>query len=1425
MSVRRVLLIAAATLGALALNAGAAQAGTGLGPLFSLNSSDGLGGPTGVAVDQSNGDVYVADDTNKTLDKFKVAGGKAEQLWQAALPHGSNDGEPEQVAVDNYPGPDQGDVFVAMSELFAVYQFSETGAIKAKTTIYGPGGASVLIVGVAVDAAGNIFVSYVDHDGGAGAVLEFNSKWEEVNALGEKLTSGEEAIVSGLQNPVSVAVSADGEELYVATEFGVLKYTLTLGTYTQDTTFDSNHAPANGVTIAPSGDVFIEQQNEAENNEVIELEPSGNEVMRSAPNLPLSREAFGIGVYGTNVYAADFRNDAVEVLGEGATPEAPVTQPVSEVTDNSVVLHGELNPHAPAKVGWYFAYNTNGTCRNGKIAPLPLPAEVEQEGVEESLDLNRLKADTPYTVCAVANGRFGPAYGAPVTFKTEPEPVLSELLSEPASEVKAASASLNGKLNPGGAADYYFEYCSETATVVCSKTAAVSVEGRSLQPVGPVTVSGLLPETTYQYWLLAGNGRGVVRGNEETFRTGLQAPSEVSAEAVGVRLRVAQLSGALNPGGSARYFFAYCADAAPETCAKQTPVSGPLSGESPQATGPVEITGLMPNTTYHYWLVAANAKGTLHSAEGTFQTEPLTAPGVGGESAVSVGSGSVELEAQVDPEESATSYYFEYGTSSAYGSRTAETSVGLGAEAVAAPAHVDGLTPGTEYHFRVVAVNEAGTARGEDMVFRTLPKAALGLPDERVFERVTPTENENADTYIPRSYGYALPDSEGVFTARPFRAAAGGDAVAYVGDPTSGGNGLGGPGLGNDYLAERLPGGGWTQVNIQPSGYYQASYEAFSSDLSVGFVGAQSGAPGESGYEEGLPALSPEAPAEGYKVLYARDSSDGSYRPLFTKMASPKRPARESGYSQAGSASPLMPLYAGSSADLSESLFESNDALTPTAVLGSEAENNLYISKGGQLTLVNVLPDGVPAPNATFGAEQVTLQREFSNVISADGSRVFWTDMSTGDLYVRENATQPQSPVEGERCVVASDACSVLIAEGGVFWTASADGSKVFFTKGELYEYDLESGQTTDLSPGVDVKGVIGASEDGEYIYYVGGNRKLELWHDGVTTQIAQLSTEDGLLGGPFANVSGDYTPGDWRTGVGHRTAEVTPDGQSLVFVSNQSLPAVGYPQGYQNNEYFEVYTYEAQSGELFCVSCNPSGEPPQATEQSTGSIAVPTAAYLPTSWSDTYQYRWLSEDGSRVFFDSTQPLVSQDTNGKQDVYEWERDGSGSCHEVDGCIYLLSGGTGGSASWLIDASANGDDVFIVSRTELVPGDLYDSFDVYDARVHGVPAPVLPACSGTGCQGVPPAPPIFATPASVTFGGVGNFPAGSSPRTAIVGKSRPKAKPLTRAQKLAKALRACRQKRRGRQACEAQARRRYATKSQTRRSATQRKKRR
>ncbi|HEV3321558.1 MAG TPA: hypothetical protein VG147_05130 [Solirubrobacteraceae bacterium] len=667
---------------------------------------------------------------------------------------------------------------------------------------------------------------------------------------------------------------------------------------------------------------------------------------------------------------------------------------------------------------------------------------------------------------------------------------------------------------------------------------------------------------------------------------------------------------------------------------------------------------------------------------------------------------------------------------------------------------------------------------------------AAGLPDGRVYELVSsPPGGHDVDVYVQSTIEDLTNNQEhGIRTALPFEVAPSGEAVVYAGDPpVTGGTGSVGEANGNEYLARHLPEGGWTQAALE--GDDTGKYVDFSSDLSVGFTGGGE-VPGS-----GTPP--------GYFDWYAHataNGAEGEYHPFFT--ATPDRSSRELRFAQGGGEGER---YAGGNSGtnavpaFTNLLFEANGGiLEGEGQLEKELDEDveqevkegrdskfvhyLYDTVAGQPHLVDMLPDGRVAPGATYGSLEGETSIGYTNpdlthVISADGSRIFWTwapnveetggpvlNRSEG-IYVRENPTQPQSPLNGDECTVPADACTVQVApSGSIFQTASADGSKVFFTNvnEELDEYDLETGETTELAPGVKVAGVAGTSEDGEYVYYVDAKGNIELWHDSATTLVA---AEAGLSGvSPYlSGIGGEGFHGDYITELGSRTAEVTPDGHSLIFMSTARL--TGYdnvlegapPVGSMPLD--EVFLYEAEAGRLTCVSCNPSGQPPVRVEAETAieSSGQLVGAFFPISGQPTYQPQSIAADGSRVFFDSAEPLVPQDQNGWIDVYEWERDGVGSCTSSGGCIYLLSGGTDRENSYLIGASASGDDVFFISRAQLTRAD--DGSDdsvVYDARVNGYQPPAPPLCSGTGCQGVPPPPPIFATPASVTFNGPGNF---------------------------------------------------------------------
>ena len=634
----------------------------------------------------------------------------------------------------------------------------------------------------------------------------------------------------------------------------------------------------------------------------------------------------------------------------------------------------------------------------------------------------------------------------------------------------------------------------------------------------------------------------------------------------------------------------------------------------------------------------------------------------------------------------------------------------------------------------VCAANLAASAGAEE------------LPDGRVYERVSSLAQYGAEVYVPL-LGEGVSSYIATDTELPFEASANGERIVYAGAPTVGGNELAGHGAGNEYLAVRAPGGGWAQSDISPFEAPTGVYQAFSKDLTVGFLDALEPLSGQApGFGEMLTSEELQR-AGNYDVLYSTGLGSGDYVPIFT-VAPPFRSRssfetsgrldfyRESVEGTASDARRSRSLvFAGASADSSHVLFLANDALTdasegrPAAEGGAgatfEKENNLYETVDGQLRLVNVLPDGTTHANATFGGPitqkfyfgrpdaQEAENLQFSRVISDDGSRVFWTDLATGHIYVRENG-----------------ATTAEVSSAGTYQTASSNGLLVFYTNGDLYEYEVENGRTIDLTPGVPVERVVGASEDGSYVYYM-TNGEFKLWHDGVTTAIVASEVE---------------------------RAEVTPNGHSVVFVSQKpekKPEAAG-----------RINVYDADTGTLYCASCS----------------SVGAGGFLPMnvvpSMSET---RWITADGGRVFFMSKSALVPQDTNGNNDVYEWERPGVGGCPagQAEGCLYLLSGGTDQDQSFFLDSSESGDDVFIDTRAKLVGSDEDDLFDVYDVRVNGYVPPAPPACTGSGCQGVPGAPPIFATPSSVTFEGVGNFAVSSEQSGST---SKPKQKKSPRKQK-------------------------------------------
>lgn len=95
------------------------------------------------------------------------------------------------------------------------------------------------------------------------------------------------------------------------------------------------------------------------------------------------------------------------------------------------------------------------------------------------------------------------------------------------------------------------------------------------------------------------------------------------------------------------------------------------------------------------------------------------APSATTKAATNVAPRSATLNGTINPGGGATTYYFQYGTSTAFGKRTSTASAGAGTGTINVSAKVTGLVVGTKYHFRIVAVSPGGTTNGSDLTFTT----------------------------------------------------------------------------------------------------------------------------------------------------------------------------------------------------------------------------------------------------------------------------------------------------------------------------------------------------------------------------------------------------------------------------------------------------------------------------------------------------------------------------------------------------------------------------------------------------------------------------------------------------------------------------------------------------------------------------------
>jgi hypothetical protein len=765
------------------------------------------------------------------------------------------------------------------------------------------------------------------------------------------------------------------------------------------------------------------------------------------------------------------------------------------------------------------------------------------------------------------------------------------------------------------------------------------------------------------------------------------------------------------------------------------------------------------------------------------------------------------VAAEINPNGEGTAYHVEYVSQAQFkysgyaGASTAPAGiagVGDGEVPQAVEVALTGLQPATIYRLRFVAVNVSGTVIGPELIFGSFAvepnfagscptnegfRTGFGadLPDCRAYEQASPVDKHGANIQHSADAGQASPS---------------GDAITF-GDA----NGLpttGGTSRPTSYLARR-GGSGWFINGLRPRIEPTLGYSAEMLGLSPDFAATLSTTEDSTG---------------GHLVL--GDTVAGTWEEI----------------ADASSANAYESKLAGFAAeDDQHALFESLAVFAPGAVLN---QNNLYDVDQGVVTnaaRVPVFPatscdDGgapacIDAPQGGFAGPYqwgapgdlteggARARYYLNNVISADGSKIFFTEAGTGRLYMRTNNTATTQ--------ISASQASTPDPNGdkpAAFIAATEDGSRVFFLSCEkltddstavstadntcvtssqgqdLYEYDTVSGELIDLTVdsnvsdplGAEVIGVLGQSKDASDVYFVAngvlaagassgncerlnyfnGECNVYLSHNGVITFVARV--ESGAA---------HHSIIDYQNWLGFRsnglrslrTSRVSANGTLIISAATKLT-------SYDNHGRIQIYRYQPGDTTLACISCDPTLAPPLGSGDASLVSYGELAEINPGS---KILQRNISPDGNRVIFQSPDPLVPADVNGDAgcpdvaeepvclDVYEWEANGTGSCHSSDangGCIYLLSSGISPNASYYGDSSMSGDDVFIFTTSPLVPQDEDELVDAYDVRVGGGlaaqhPAPPVPPCEGEACREAGTAAPTTAGAGTAVFQGPGN----------------------------------------------------------------------
>jgi len=1294
-----------------------------------------LGYPSGQAAQTVYVGTHVNRGNHNTNEQFLEqhveifdADGAFSTTLEPGIGNGNGNAPHAFVAIDHFPGPSQGRLYVTVNDGGQAIEAFEPGGtaphdfegcptcsayVKANKITGTPAGEFTYYGAedVAVGPNGNIYVANYDYNQEYNSVDEFRPSGEFVREFALEVPTGPPRILKG------IAVDPTNGNLLVTDQRGVID------------------------EFSPS-DAFLGQ-------------------IAGPPGAPLEQPEYGIA-FDSNGYLYVVSHGCCEIenhnpnyivkflpLGVGPLPQVTTNQ-ATGVQRTSATLHAEVGEEGSTKVtrcrfeyvsaadyrpweGDPYAGPTSGTapCRNSsgvEVGTESKPIESETP-IEVHADLAEIHAGTDYHFRISASNSESPAilaYGTDQTFQT---PVaVNNVQTGSFAELTNESATLHGSFTAeeeAGTQEYFFKYgtSSNYGRQTPAGTLPVHAPGQVELPI-----ESLLPGTTYHYRLFVTNKYGTTEAsNEETLATD-RPPTIESFSSSDLTSTSAVLHAHIDPQGFATtYHFSY----GPTTAYGQTApqpegeIATELSaGHSVKAA----IEELQPGVTYHFRLIAENKWGTETSEDQSFEFLPPSCPNAAvrqqtGASylpdcrayeLVSPGNANGTLLYPGGPNTGQATSPSRFAYVGAFSSLPGENVINTTGDLYVATRTDTGWVS----HYVGLSGNQAGCVGDPP----DEPWSRFGTTPVKVQDQV-PTDPSmsrfldfsDGSPLLCRANGSGVGDATGpldlpsnvahMWSAEgaplatlPTDLPALPDAAASLDCPARVDSPYNGFALCNSAVAtsadlshfvfssNRLsfsePG--------EPAGLTEAPGSAYDDNLATGRVTLISRLPGDQPIPLGV---------AGEFIRFPAVSADGSHILMSTATAVTGECDNESSrvctrfteipvhlYMSIDDA-PAIPIaagkpveYVGMTPDGSKVFFTSEEHLTGEDEGHVGASLYMWSATKAEegkppLTLISK-PDPGSTPEAGDTGNCSPALTE------AQGP---WTNKCSAVPY--RGWAYAQAP-GGRGGNAVSD--SALAANGDIYFFSpeQLDGDRGVLNQENLYDYSQAEGRLRFIA-----------------------------------TFPAQ----------PSACVPSDFSGNRDCSSLAIARLEVNPTDTHMAFVTPDQVTSYdntdtqgscqvdlrGSPTG--ETHCTEMYSYTPATGQIVCNSCNPEGQPPT---------------------SDVYASQdglFMTDDG-RTFFSTEEALVPQDTNGGTDVYEF----------VDGRPHLITPGTG-TASFggvnvtapdqkpgLVGVSANGADVYFSTFDALTSEDHNGDFlKFYDARTNGgfpQAPPVQPCDAAEECHG-------------------------------------------------------------------------------------------